>query len=184
MGIKPIFRILTFYVEAQRMAAGPPNLQTLIDEHYAGLYRYGYRLSGRSADAEDLVQETFRRAYAQIGQLRNPDRAKSWLYQILRNNYLLRIRKDQRQSIVPGDVLDERPAREDAEPLAIDPADLQAALDDLDESFRTPVILFYFEEFSYKEIADHLGLPIGTVMSRLARAKSYLRGKLAKYNVS
>ena len=55
-------------------------------------------------------------------------------------------------------------------------------MNDLDETFRAPLILFYFEEFSYKDIADQLDVPIGTVMSRLARAKRYLRGKLAKYD--
>jgi RNA polymerase sigma-70 factor, ECF subfamily len=164
------------------MADGSPTIQTLIDEHSAGLYRYGYRLAGNAADAEDLVQETFRRAYGRLGQLREPGRAKSWLYQILRNAYLLRFRKDGKQKFVPLDLTDELPGRESAEPMAIDPADLQRALDELDESFRTPVILFYFEEFSYKDIADQLELPIGTVMSRLARAKGYLRGKLAKYD--
>ena len=61
----------------------------------------------------------------------------------------------------------------------LDPGKLQQALDELDEVFRTPVILFYFEEFSYREIAEQLDLPIGTVMSRLARAKAYLQNRLS-----
>jgi RNA polymerase sigma-70 factor (ECF subfamily) len=71
------------------------------------------------------------------------------------------------------------PGREaEAEPL-IEPGRLQQALDELDEGFRTPLILFYFEEFSYRDIAEQMELPIGTVMSRLARAKAYLRAKLS-----
>src|SRR5881275_1491872 len=61
----------------------------------------------------------------------------------------------------------------------IESAKLQQALNELDEAFRTPIILFYFEEFSYRDIAEQMDLPIGTVMSRLARAKAYLRAKLA-----
>jgi RNA polymerase sigma-70 factor (ECF subfamily) len=91
------------------------------------------------------------------------------------------VRGERRSRIVPLDGVSEPVGREPDLPPAIDPAELQAALNELDESFRTPVILFYFEEFSYKDIADQLDMPIGTVMSRLARAKSYLRGKLARY---
>ena len=66
-----------------------------------------------------------------------------------------------------------------ADPLPdIDPERLQQALNDLPEVFRTPLILFYFEEFSYRDIAEQMDLPLGTVMSRLARAKAYLRGRL------
>ena len=71
------------------------------------------------------------------------------------------------------------PAEPPDAPPDIDPGKLQEVLDELDESFRTPLILFYFEDFSYREIADQMDLPIGTVMSRLARAKGYLRGRLA-----
>jgi RNA polymerase sigma-70 factor (ECF subfamily) len=163
------------------MAFGPPTVQTLIDEYYTGLYRYAYRLSGTAADAEDLTQETFRKALARLGQLRDPDRAKPWLYRILRNAYLHRVRGERRSRVVPLDGVSEPAGCEPDLPPAIDSAELQTALNELDESFRTPVILFYFEEFSYKDIADQLDLPIGTVMSRLARAKSYLRGKLARF---
>src|SRR5206468_688737 len=70
-----------------------------------------------------------------------------------------------------------------AEPLPealpdIDPEQLQKALNDMPETFRTPIILYYFEDFSYRDIAEQMDLPIGTVMSRLARAKAYLRGRL------
>jgi RNA polymerase sigma-70 factor (ECF subfamily) len=164
------------------MAAGPPPISSLIDDYYAGLYRYAYRLSGCAADADDLTQETFRKALTRLGQLRDPARAKPWLYRILRNGYLHRVRGEKRSRVVPLDGVPEVPGREALPEAAVDPAQLQAALNDLDETFRTPVILFYFEEFSYKDIADQLDVPIGTVMSRLARAKSYLRAKLAPYD--
>jgi RNA polymerase sigma-70 factor (ECF subfamily) len=154
-------------------------LQTMIDAHYEALYRYAYRLSGSVADAEDLTQEAFGRAFTRAAQLRDPDRAKGWLFKILRNLYLHRVRDDRRHRVVPLDSVGDLPGREADEPPDIDAARLQQALDELDEGFRTPLILFYFEEFSYRDIAEQMDLPIGTVMSRLARAKTYLRAKLA-----
>jgi RNA polymerase sigma-70 factor (ECF subfamily) len=162
------------------MASGLPQL---IDAHYEALYRYAYRLSGASADAEDLVQETFGKALARLPQLREPDRARAWLFRILRNLYLHKVRDQKRHRVVPLDAVGDLPARASDDPMPeIDPAKLQQALDELDETFRTPIILFYFEEFSYRDIAEQMDLPIGTVMSRLARAKAYLRTRLAPPN--
>lgn len=154
--------------------------QALVDAHYEGLFRYAYRLSGSSADAEDLTQEAFSKAMSRLSQLREPERAKAWLFRILRNLYLHKVRNEKRHRIVPIDSIGDLPARDSAEgPPLIDPAKLQEALNELEEGFRTPLILFYFDEFSYRDIADQMELPIGTVMSRLARAKSYLRAKLS-----
>jgi RNA polymerase sigma-70 factor, ECF subfamily len=155
-------------------------LRELIDAHYEALYRYAYRLGGHAGDAEDLVQETFGKAMRKMDQLRNPDRVKPWLYRILRNLYLHKVRDDKRRRIVPVENLAELPAQAESAVPAIDPQALQAALDELEEGFRTPLILFYFEGFSYREIAEQLDLPIGTVMSRLARAKGYLKTRLGE----
>jgi RNA polymerase sigma-70 factor (ECF subfamily) len=154
-------------------------LHQLIDDHYQGLYRYAVRLSGSAADAEDLTQEAFRKAIDRLPQLRDPERAKAWLFRILRNAYLHRVRHAKRHRAVPLDAVGDLPERPPDDPPEIDPARLQEALNDLDESFRTPLILFYFEEFSYRDIAEQMDLPIGTVMSRLARGKAYLRARLA-----
>jgi RNA polymerase sigma-70 factor (ECF subfamily) len=155
-------------------------LRELIDAHYEMLYRYAYRLCGKAADAEDLTQETFGKAMLRMDQLRNPERVKPWLYRILRNLYLRRVRDEKRSRVVPLESTGELAARDSDEVPQIDPLVLQAALDDLEETFRTPVILFYFEGFSYREIAEQMDLPIGTVMSRLARAKTYLRTRLSE----
>jgi RNA polymerase sigma-70 factor (ECF subfamily) len=149
-----------------------------VDEHYTALYRYAFRLSGSSADAEDLTQETFCKAQLHFKQLRDPGRAKPWLFSILRNAYLHRIRADRQQHCVSlegvGDIPEPLP-----DPLPeIDPEQLQQALNSLPEVFRTPIILYYFEDFGYRDIAEQMDLPIGTVMSRLARAKAYLRSRL------
>jgi RNA polymerase sigma-70 factor (ECF subfamily) len=159
------------------MASG--GLHDLIDAHYQALYRYAYRLSGSAADAEDLTQETFGKALARLSQLREPERAQAWLFRILRNGYLRRVRDEKRHRIIPLDAVGDLPERPVSELPDIDPARLQLALNELDEAFRTPIILYYFEEFSYRDIAEQMDLPIGTVMSRLARGKAYLRSALA-----
>jgi RNA polymerase sigma factor (sigma-70 family) len=150
----------------------------LVEQHYEALYRYGYRLSGSAADAEDLTQEAFCKAQAQLSTLRDPERAKPWLFSILRNAYLHRARSDRAHRQVPLDAVGDLP--DDAPPDVPDigPEELQRALNDLPEGFRTPVILFYFEDMSYRDIAEQMDLPIGTVMSRLARAKAHLRDRL------
>jgi RNA polymerase sigma-70 factor (ECF subfamily) len=153
----------------------------LVDEHYAQLYRYAYRLCGRADVAADLTQETFARAQAQFSQLRDLGRSKSWLFAILRNVYLQQLRVERRQRDVPLELVDLEVARdEETNADEIEPHQLQEALNELPEVFRTPLILFYFEEFSYRDIADQMNIPIGTVMSRLARAKSFLRKRLTR----
>jgi RNA polymerase sigma-70 factor (ECF subfamily) len=96
----------------------------------------------------------------------------------LRNAYLHKVRDDRRHRIVPLDAVGELPERKTDDVPEVDPGELQKALDDLDEAFRTPIVLYYFKEFSYRDIAEQMELPIGTVMSRLARAKAYLRSRL------
>jgi RNA polymerase sigma-70 factor (ECF subfamily) len=153
-------------------------VQRLVDDYYADLYRYAFRLTGSAADADDLTQEAFCKAQSHYSQLRDAARAKPWLFSILRNLYLHRVRTEQHHRCVAladaGELAEPPP-----EPLpAIDPERLQLALDELPEEFRTPLILFYFEEFSYRDIAEQMDLPLGTVMSRLARAKAFLRTRL------
>jgi len=155
-------------------------VQRLVEEHYAALYRYAFRLSGSAADADDLTQEAFCKAQLNLSQLRDPNRAKAWLFRILRNAYLHRGRADKHQRCLSleevGDVAEPLP---DSLP-EIDPERLQKALDELPEVFRTPIILYYFDDFSYRDIAEQMDLPLGTVMSRLARAKAHLRSRLSQ----
>jgi RNA polymerase sigma-70 factor, ECF subfamily len=150
----------------------------LVEEHYQSLYRYAYRLSGAPADAEDLTQEAFCKAQSQLSSLRDPGRAKAWLFSILRNAYLHRARSDRAHKQVSLDAVGDLPDDPPSEVPEVDPDQLQQALNELPEGFRTPVILFYFEDMSYRDIAEQMDLPIGTVMSRLARAKAHLRDRL------
>jgi RNA polymerase sigma-70 factor (ECF subfamily) len=154
------------------------DIAQLVAENYRAVYRYAFRLSGSPTSAEDLVQKVFLTAQGNLGQLRNINSARSWLFAILRNCFL---REQQRQRpIVEADLalsidhlaLD---APRDAE---IDSERLQAALGQIPELSRVILVMFYYEERSYREIARELALPIGTVMSRLARAKASLRAEL------
>lgn len=164
-----------------------PTLADLVDQHYALLYRYAYRLTGSELDAEDLTQQAFLTAQVNLGQLREPDRSKSWLCTILRNTYLKGLKQSGPKAIhslehvpEPSDPLSGEPGGSTSSPSdsLFDLEQLQQALNELPEEYRSPIILFYFGEFSYKEIADQMGVPIGTVMSRLARAKSHLKKRL------
>src|SRR4051794_37590033 len=158
-------------------------VQQLVDAHYEPLFRYAFRLSGTAADAEDLTQEAFCKAQLQFHQLRDAGRAKPWLFSILRNAYLHRLRSDAHHKPVPLDAVGDVPGPSPDPPPEVDPNQLQAALTALPEAFRTPLILFYFEDFSYRDIAEQMDLPIGTVMSRLARAKAHLRARLRPFTV-
>jgi RNA polymerase sigma-70 factor (ECF subfamily) len=154
------------------------SVQRLVEDHYVGLYRYAYRLTGSSVDAEDLTQEAFCKAQLNFGQLRDAERAKPWLFSILRNAYLHRLRSSRQQPCVSLNGVGDLPEPTPEALPEIDPEQLQQALQELPEVFRTPIILYYFEDFSYRDIAEQMDLPIGTVMSRLARAKAYLRSRL------
>jgi RNA polymerase sigma-70 factor (ECF subfamily) len=160
------------------MPGSPQTVQRLVDEHYVALYRYAYRLTGSTADAEDLTQDTFCKAQLALDQLRDAGRAKPWLFSILRNAYLHRIRADKQQTCVSLNGVGDVPEALPESLPEIDPEVLQLALNELPEVYRTPIILFYFEDFSYRDIAEQMDLPIGTVMSRLARAKTFLRSRL------
>jgi RNA polymerase sigma-70 factor (ECF subfamily) len=154
------------------------SVQQLVEDHYAALYRYAYRLTGSAADAEDLTQETFCQAQLKLGQLRDAGRAKAWLFSILRNGYLHRVRANKQEHAVSLDWVGDLADRLPEQLPEVEPEQLQKALNELPEAFRTPVILYYFEDFSYRDIAEQMELPMGTVMSRLARAKAHLRARL------
>jgi RNA polymerase sigma-70 factor, ECF subfamily len=160
------------------MPGSQRDVERLVTEHYVSLYRYAYRLTGSEADAEDLTQETFCKAQMNLRQLRDNTRARNWLYSILRNAYLHRVRTEKNQPTLSIEVVGDLPEAP-AEGLPdVDPDQLQRALGELPEVFRTPILLYYFDDFSYRDIADQMEMPIGTVMSRLARARAWLRARL------
>ncbi len=150
----------------------------LVADHHQVVYRYAYRLTGSTADAEDLTQQVFLQAQEKLGQLRQAESARSWLLTIARNQFLREC--DKRKPLLAGDLHSE------AQRVSVDTADaidgeaLQAALNELPPHYRLVVTMFYFDECPYREIAERLDIPIGTVMSRLARAKEHLRARLSE----
>lgn len=162
--------------ESNGKPAEVPGIDDLVDCHSEKLYRVAYRLTGRTDVAEDLVQETFLDAFRGMAQLRSVDSSFAWLVAILRRRRVKWLKEQSREPI-PMPEVDLAAPVPDA-PLEIDEEALAAALDRLPDEYREPLVLFYFEDLKYREIAEALETPIGTVMSRLARAKAALRSLL------
>jgi len=156
-----------------------------LEETHVVAYRYAFRLCGSAADAEDLTQAAYLAAWERRDQLRDREKAQAWLLAILRHAFFRlrkqRLREKGEGPEVPAEEIPDANAGTDA---AADRLDVQTTLADLPEEFRLPLVLFYFENLSYREIAEQLELPVGTVMSRLARAKERLRGALEGLSVA
>jgi len=152
--------------------------------YYEALYAFGYSLARNEDDACELTQETFCRLLTKGGQLRDPSKVKSWLFTTL---YRVFLGWKDRQARLPhfeiSSVEGELPiiTPEHVDVLRDDA--IRDALLELEEHYRSPLMLFYMNDHSYEEIAGILGVPIGTVMSRLSRAKGLLRERLAARSI-
>jgi RNA polymerase sigma-70 factor, ECF subfamily len=163
-------------------------------EFMPALYSAALRMTHNAADAEDLVQETYLRAYRGFGSFTEGTNLRAWLYRILTNTYInsyraRQRRPDERQLDDVEDLylyrrigaVEEAMAARSAEDELMDlftDDEVKAALDDLPEGFRLAVYLADVEGFSYKEIAEILDVPIGTVMSRLHRGRKAMQKRL------
>jgi RNA polymerase sigma factor (sigma-70 family) len=159
------------------------DFEKLVKRYYQDLYRFGFSLTGSESDASDLTQETFY-IWARKGhQLNDPANVKGWLFTTLHREFLKICRRRKRFA--------DEPIEESAHDLPDVPVDCVNRIDsrtlvrmlrEIDEDFRAPLVLYYMEDFSYKQIADVLAIPLGTVQSRIARAKMQLLRRLSETN--
>jgi RNA polymerase sigma-70 factor, ECF subfamily len=161
------------------------------------LYSAAMRMTRNPSDAEDLVQETYLKAYRAYHTFTEGTNLKAWLYRILTNTYINKYRKDSRRpnEVDLGTVEDlylyrrigseaSAEASRTTEERVLDglvESDIKEAVEDLPETFRMPVLLADLEGFSYKEIAEILDIPIGTVMSRLHRGRKAMQKRLWEF---
>jgi RNA polymerase sigma-70 factor (ECF subfamily) len=149
-----------------------------VNEYYAPLFRFARSLTRNASDAADLTQQTFL-IWARSGhQLRDSAKAKSWLFTTLYREHLRARRKDACMIPLP---MSSEIAESESRPshTQLDVPAVMAALQALRNDYRAPLVLFYLEDRSYREIAEALSVPIGTVMTRLHRGKRELRYALA-----
>ncbi len=152
--------------------------------HMGYIYKTAYRLTGNKSAAEDLTQDAFFIAMQKFDQLKDQAKCRSWLFAILRNLFLGTIEKTKNKYFLDyEDVAYGLPDHSHkAGELWRDgfSDDVQHQLDRLDEKYKTPLVMSVLGDYSYKEIADSLDIPIGTVMSRIARGKIFLRREILK----
>lgn len=173
--------LLTDEEVVRRVQAGDGEAFAIIVDRYSGkLMRYGRRILRREEDAEDCVQESFIKAYTSIQSFDASRRFSPWIYRIAHNAFVSRIRETARFPTISLDLDTLFP-----HPVAPETADRVAVrreiekrvgegLDQLDAKYREPLVLYYFDELSYQEIADVLHIPIATVGVRINRAKKQL----------
>ena len=161
-------------------------------EHLDGLYSYAMVLSRNHAEAEDLVQETYVRAIRAMGRLRTGSNMKSWLFTILRNIWFNQLRKRRNgpqmveietEEGIANSVADPSKNSHDLYVSKVETERVRAAIQELPVEFREIILLREYEDLSYLEIASVLDCPVGTVMSRLGRARAKLRALLLETRV-
>jgi RNA polymerase sigma factor (sigma-70 family) len=152
-----------------------PEFEKLVKLYYQDLYRFGLSLTRSEADACDLTQQTFY-IWANKGhQLKNLANVKGWLFTTLHREFLQSCRCRERFSDEPiNEVAQNLPHVSVDVVNRMDAQTMLGVLGQIDEDYRAPLVLYYSEDLSYKEIADVLGIPLGTVQSRIARGKMHL----------
>jgi RNA polymerase sigma-70 factor (ECF subfamily) len=162
------------------MADGVPTWEVVARDYGRFLYNVAYRLAGNDDDAQDLVQEALLRVRRGLEHYQ-PGSLEGWLARIVTNVFLDEMRRRKRRPTDalpddPGRVLPPAPAADQVQTGLSD--EIQAALGDLPEEFRVPVVLCDVSDLSYEQIADATGVPIGTVRSRIHRGRRMLRAAL------
>ena len=156
----------------------PPNdqdrltFESAIAAHAESLYRVAFRLTGNHHSAHELVQETYLGAWTNIAQLKDPTKLRGWIFAIMRNQFA-KVRQRQRISISESAEIETVPA---SHANANDLQEMvQEAVQRLDDDLRLPILLVTMEGWSIAEAAEQLGIPLGTVLSRLHRGRLRLR---------
>lgn len=157
-----------------------PDFDQLVGDYYQPLYRFALSLTERESEACDLTQQTFFLWASKGQQLRDRSKVKSWLFTTLHREFLGSRRRTTRFPHHEIESVErELPPVTPATVNEMDAGTVMQALMNVDEVYRAPLMLFYLEDHSYLEIAAVLDVPVGTVMSRLARGKAQLRGLIA-----
>ncbi len=157
-----------------------PEFEDLVNLHYSRLFQFALSLTQNESDAADLTQQTFLVWANKNHQLQDRSKAKTWLFTTLHRDFLTTRRRLVRfQPVVLDEVEEELPSMPEPSVRPMDAHLILEALGRLDDVFRAPVALFYLEDHSYKDIAEILGVPIGTVKSRLSRGIAQLQQLLA-----
>ena len=166
----------------RRVTDSVPSFEQIVDSHYQGLYRFALSMCRREATAQDLVQQTFLQWAKKGHTLRDASRVKTWLFTTIYREWLGIARREKKYEEVEFEPDQHGAAQnhDDGDHPRVDSATLQTALEELEPNYRAPLVLFYLKELSYRDIAETLGVPIGTVMSRLSRAKDSLRAILRR----
>lgn len=166
----------------RRVTDAVPSFEQIVDAHYQGLYRFALSMCRREATAQDLVQQTFLQWAKKGHTLRDAAKVKTWLFTTIYREWLSIARREKKYEQVEfePDLHGSTQNEDEGENPRVDGATLQTALQELEPNYRAPLVLFYLKELSYRDIAETLGVPIGTVMSRLSRAKNSLRAILRR----
>ncbi len=161
--------------------SGDLEFAELVDRYYGPLYRFAFSLTRSEADACDLVQETFYIWARKGGQLRQKSRVKAWLFTALHREFLQsRRRRNRFPQVELSEAAPQLPAAPDNQRNRFDGRQLVHFIQDVDEVFQAPLMLFYLEDSSYQDISEILELPLGTVKSRLSRGVAQLRRILGR----
>ena len=155
---------------------GLPEFEEVVELHYRALYQFALGLTGSEADAWDLTQHTFYTWSTKGDQLRDPSKVKSWLFTTLYRAFLQDRRKEVRLPHYElSQIASELPTVLPPKDSQLDSEKVLEALDNMEEAFRAPLTLFYLDDCPYKQIASILGVPIGTVKSRISRGIAQLQ---------
>lgn len=168
----------------------PDQFRSLSARYYDNAYKWAWRYTGNPDDAKDLVQETFMKAFEKFESLKEPEKFKSWLFTIMRNQYVRHHQRASKYRTVSVEEsngylaeLEKTAHRVDTERLydmKVEAKQVHDVLNRLSEEYKSPLILHYLEDFTYRQIARILNVPMGTVMSRLSRGRQALKKEILR----